>query len=153
MYRADLVRARQPFYALGRLHEDTEVVFELLKLADFGFVPQVLTFTREQDGSLSHSARAKLTQALDELINASTFGPYFLEPEELASCLRRHHNAYYRALARRRIKYFGRRDAEFWDYQRRGLATIGQEIDKSAMWRETLPGLIERLRPMPLSGD
>ena len=37
MYRADLVRGRDDFYPLGRLHEDTEIIYELLRGHDLGF--------------------------------------------------------------------------------------------------------------------
>jgi glycosyltransferase involved in cell wall biosynthesis len=46
LYRADLVRARDPFYNEANIHADTEICFELLKTCDFGFVHQVLTYTR-----------------------------------------------------------------------------------------------------------
>ncbi len=39
LYRADLVRARQPFYDLNRYHEDTEVAYEIFKNSDLGFAP------------------------------------------------------------------------------------------------------------------
>jgi glycosyltransferase involved in cell wall biosynthesis len=57
MFRADLVRGRAPFYVEGRLFEDAEVCFELLAGCDFGFVHQVLSFTRTENDSLWRGMR------------------------------------------------------------------------------------------------
>src|SRR5206468_158785 len=53
LYRADLVRGRDLFYNEAHMNADDEVCFELLKDCDFGFVHQVLTFTRVRPGSMS----------------------------------------------------------------------------------------------------
>ena len=46
LYRADLVRSREPFYSESSMHEDTELCHEVLADADLGFVHQVLSFSR-----------------------------------------------------------------------------------------------------------
>src|SRR5262249_14183861 len=46
LYRADLVRARDPFFTETNLHADAETCHALLRTCDFGFVHQLLTFTR-----------------------------------------------------------------------------------------------------------
>src|ERR1700746_4068566 len=53
LYRAGLVRGKDPFYNEANIHADTEVCFTLLKTCDFGFVHQILTFTRVRSESLS----------------------------------------------------------------------------------------------------
>ena len=57
MYRSDLVRARKEFYDASCPLEDADVCFELLKERDFGFVHQVLTFTRRQNESIHTQAQ------------------------------------------------------------------------------------------------
>ena len=52
LYRSDLVRRRATFYNEMNIHADTEVCIELLKMCDFGFVHQVLAFTRVREHSL-----------------------------------------------------------------------------------------------------
>ena len=70
LYRAELVRSHDPFYNEANIHADTEVCFILLKTWDFGFVHQILTFTRVRPASLStittdlHSYFASLLQLL-----------------------------------------------------------------------------------------
>src|SRR5262249_3812907 len=53
LYRADLVRSRTPFYNEENIHADTEAIIAALQTWDFGFLHQVLTFSRERPGSLS----------------------------------------------------------------------------------------------------
>lgn len=142
MYRADLVRERKPFYAEGRLHEDTEVVFELLRERDFGFVHQVLSFTRQQANSITGGWRDFLPYKLDGLILTKEYGASFLSPAEYDACMQRRFDSYYRALARRFLRYWGR-DREFWDHQRRGLASIGASLEWSRVLSHVGGGLIE----------
>ena len=80
LYRAALARPRKPFYEEGRLHEDTELVFELLRDHDFGFIPQVLSFTRQQPNSITAQNRDFLAQKLDGLILMKPYGSAFPRP-------------------------------------------------------------------------
>ena len=144
LYSADVVRARKPFYDLGRLHEDTEVVFEILNGRDFGFVHQVLTFTRVQEQSLSASIRDFLTQKLDQLVVAKRYGAAYLSHDENSECVEKKQAQYYRALARRWIKERrGKLEGEFWDYQRRGLATIGETVRPELIAQHLAPAIAE----------
>src|SRR6185503_19754286 len=68
LYRADIVRSRTPFYALGRYHEDTEAGYEILLGSDLGFVHEVLSFTRADNVSITAAARAFNSPDLDYLI-------------------------------------------------------------------------------------
>lgn len=144
MYRADLVRTRPDFFDLNRIHEDTEIVFELLKRGDFGFVHQVLSYSRRNEGSISDTIKDYLTQKLDQLIVVARYGPDFLEPDEFRACLARKQRAYYRALARRWLRDIGRQDDDFWQYQRDALALIDHAVEPSRIARELVPGVIDR---------
>src|SRR5207249_4976887 len=53
MYRAEVVRARRPFFPVGRYHDDTEAAYEVLLEHDLGFVHQILSFVRTDNVSIT----------------------------------------------------------------------------------------------------
>jgi glycosyltransferase involved in cell wall biosynthesis len=140
LYRASIVRERRPFFAEGRLHEDTEVCYQILKRWKLGFVHQILSFTRRDNDSIVSAAKAFDPDLLDKLIVIRTFGPEFLGPEELAACWRRQEKRYLRRMAE--AKLLGR-PPEYWEYQRQGLATIGYELSATKLLPHALPVLLD----------
>jgi len=131
LYRADVVRSRQPFFALGRYHEDTEAAFEILLERDLGFVHQVLSFSRADNVSITSSALDFNSRDLDYLMVLERFGPEVLSDEELARWRSFSHRGYFRFLGRALLRFQGRK---FWEYHRRGLATIGWKL----RWRSVV---------------
>lgn len=125
LYRADLVRARHPFYALGRYHEDTEAAYEILLESDFGFVHEILSFLRAGNASITASTQLFNSSDLDYLIILERYGAQLLTPMELARQRAFSHRGYKRFLGRALLRLKGRR---FWDYHRVGLATIGWRL-------------------------
>jgi len=148
LLRADIVRARDPFYTEGRFHEDTEAVYEILRDWDFCFVHQVLSFTRAQAESITGSTRSYDPHALDRLILVRMYGREVLNDEEYAACLDEALTRYYRRLAEAKLN---RRGEGYWDYHRRGLATIGEEIDRVRLVREAVPTLLDWARVNPMN--
>lgn len=140
LLRASIVRERRPFYDEGRLHEDTEVCYEILKDWNFGFVHQVLSFTRRGNESIVSAARDFDPDLLDKLIVIRRFGAEFLSPQELDACWRRQETRYLRRIAEAKI--LGR-PPEYWEYQRRGLATIGYELSAAKLLRQAVPVLLD----------
>jgi glycosyltransferase involved in cell wall biosynthesis len=123
LYRASTVRQRVPFYEEDRLHEDTELCFELLKSWDFGFVHQVLAFQRTANAGISSRAENFNPHLLDAYIVLKRFGPHFLTGEEY-----RRRSA---ELQTRYDRYLGeslllRRTPSLWTYHDAGLATVGE---------------------------
>lgn len=122
LYRADLVRCRDPFYTESNIHADTEVCFALLANSDFGFVHQVLTFTRARPGTLSSVSANLQTHFASTLRHLQTYGPDYLSTSELDSCLKRHLMAYYRFLGK---SLLFSHDAKFWDFHKTKLIEAG----------------------------
>src|SRR5256885_12949498 len=124
LYRADLVKARDPFYNEANIHADTEVCFALLKNCDFGFVHQILTFTRLRAGSentVSASRQSYFAGMLHILLQHGTF---YLSSMELKQYLDRLISKYYRFLGKSLLL---RRDKNFWDYHTNQLSQLGVE--------------------------
>ncbi len=130
MYRADLVRRRQPLYAVGRMHEDSELCFEVLRDADFGFVHQVLSFMRIDNESILGVSSAYDRLELDGYLLVRLFGPEYLTGPEYQATLSRRQRLYRQRLGEAAVLL---RDRKYWDYHRRGLATIGETLQPLAL--------------------
>jgi len=122
LYRSDLVRSHDPFYNEDNIHADTEVCFALLKACDFGFVNQVLTFTRVRPGSLNTASREMHTYWASMLQLIVVHAPEYLTREERDDLLARHLSEYYRFLGKSLM--LGR-EKKFWDYHKAELAEVG----------------------------
>jgi len=146
LYRADVVRARKPFYAEGRLHEDTEVIYEILTDRDFGFVHQVLSFSRRDEDSMTASVRRFLPDRLDRLILIKRFGALYLDSAEREACLASALDWYYDGLAKRWVRdRLGTRDERFWEYQRKGLASIGESVRPELLMRHVAAVVLRKV--------
>ncbi len=146
LYRSSFVRSHDPFYNESNIDADTEVCFTLLRECDFGFVHQVLSFTREREGSLSDQAgemHAYFGSMLHILI---TYGPDYLTSDELDRRLNSHLNDYYRFLGKSVL--LGR-DKQFWKYHKEKLIDAGVGFSSSRLMQgliKTLLGAIARPR-------
>jgi len=141
--RADLVRSREAFYNESYLNADTEACFSVLRNSDFGFVHQVLTFTRLH----SHSITASLAERLDTtrlglLHILRDYGRVYLNADEYDACLEKRINNYYRFLA---YNAFRRRGREFWEYHRRGLEKLGYPVNWARLARVTVATAMDHL--------
>jgi len=125
LYRANLLAKRDPFYSEDSFHEDTELCYETLVEADLGFVHQVLSFSRVGNTGELTTIETFSWIELGAYLALRKFGPEFLSPDELADRTHSVRANYYKMLGENVL--LGRERA-FWDYHRRGLATIGEEI-------------------------
>jgi glycosyltransferase involved in cell wall biosynthesis len=137
LYRSDLVRNNDPFFNEANIHADTEVCFSLLRRCDFGFVHQVLTFTRVREGSLTGMAmnlQAWLPGRLQILL---AYGSDFLDTRERNVLLASHLSEYYRSLGK--ILLLGQK--KIWDYHRTKLSTSSVGFSR----RRVLGGVLATL--------
>jgi len=147
MWRADVVRAQDPFFVEGRYFEDTENIFELLKTHDFGFVHQILSFTRTDNDSLWGGMRAYNGLLLSKRNQLKQFGPHYLNEREFAAAWAEQDGDYRRYLAE---QFLRGADEKFWEFHRKGLATVGDTIDRIQLARDVVRyaprQLVDRLR-------
>jgi glycosyltransferase involved in cell wall biosynthesis len=138
MIRADLVRERPKFYNEQNLHADSEVCFELLKKVDFGFVHQVLTYTRRHNESVTSTSRLINTHKASHLLHLVRYGRCYLSEEEYARRYKKVYTTYYRFLAQDFLLTLIRKDARarrgaFWRYHRKAIADLGLSLDKAKL--------------------
>lgn len=124
LYRSDLVRSRDPFYNERNIHADIEACVVLLKNCDFGFVHQILTFTRGRPEALSMMAVDMQMDFACRLYTLVTHGRDFLASDEFDACQDQLLKGYYNFLAVSVMR--GRRDKKFWDFHKAKLnETVG----------------------------
>lgn len=123
LVRSSLVREQSTFYNEDNLHADTEVCYSILQRHDWGFVHQVLTYTRQHADQNTTYAQRLNTYKASLLHNLVQYGPIFFDPAEYAEQLRRQLDDYYRFLAQALL---ARRNREFWNYHMHGLERAGQ---------------------------
>jgi glycosyltransferase involved in cell wall biosynthesis len=131
MYSSDVVRARAPrFYPEDRFYFDTDTVFQILADHDFGFVHQVLTFTRYQPDSITFNIRDFASRNIDRLLSLYHYGSIYLTPDEHARAMAHAWRVYYEKLGRQwLLDRVGVKTPKFWDFHKARLASIGMRID------------------------
>jgi glycosyltransferase involved in cell wall biosynthesis len=142
LIRSDEVRKRPAFYNEENRHCDIEVCFDLLKYRDFGFVHQVLTFTRDHaDAETSFSVRFG-TDYLGTLESLSKYGRTYLSEEEYQESLGRRLSDYYAFLG---SKVWHNREKEFWVFHRRALGRLGYSLSLSKVAKAVISDLCDLL--------
>lgn len=131
LYRSDLVRASESFYDETNTHCDSEVCLKILSNWDFGFVHQVLTYTRVREGSETAFSVRYNTYAPNRIAGLLKFGPSVLSQDELERCLVGHLITYYRYLA---VSVFAFREKDFWRFHREKVKSLGCPLSLSRLF-------------------
>jgi glycosyltransferase involved in cell wall biosynthesis len=125
MVRSDIVRRARPFYNKQSINADTEAGFAVLTQSDFGFVHQVLTFTRLHEQSVT-SRNTLLDPFLPgHLVIVLKYGPVFLTATEFAAKRRVYMREYYSCLARRALRV---NQSEYWKFHKESLKRLGISV-------------------------
>jgi glycosyltransferase involved in cell wall biosynthesis len=147
MYRSSLVRQQNPFYNESLSYADLEKCMEILAHQDFGFVYQVLSFSRVDDESITGSIERFAPYALDRYILTQRYASVFAEPSEASFLRRKSRRVYYRVLARAAIQL---QEPAYWRYHRVGLKVLKETIDwpylvlqvgLTSLWLALNPGM------------
>jgi len=132
LIRSDLVRALKAFDEYSNLHADTEACYELLQHSDFGFVHQILTYTRtDNDSTLAYCDRINTLKAAT-LLHVIRHGPVYLTEAQLASCVELRMKDYYRFLAQSVLQSRG---TEFWVYHKTALEQMGHPLNRVKLFK------------------
>jgi glycosyltransferase involved in cell wall biosynthesis len=127
LYRADMTRAIDPYYAGISPSADMDAFFRDLQNNDYGCVHQILSFERTHEEAIT-SVLAKFNSLLvDRLAFLMRYGPIYLSRQEYEERMTILLNEYYKYLAERKIHFVG---GQFWDYQKRRFEELGYQIDK-----------------------
>jgi glycosyltransferase involved in cell wall biosynthesis len=133
LYRADLMRRTPTFYPFAdpAPHADVSGVYQALQDSDFGFVHQILTYTRVHAETQTSASFKFGRQHLALLGDVKHFGPYYLTPAELEQQLEVFMDRYYAWLVAALLE--NSFDKEFMETQRAGMRAIGFELSTTRM--------------------
>ena len=127
LLRSEEVRQRPEFYDPENLHADTEICLDILRSSDFGFVHQILTFTRRHNESATMFSRRVNTNIAGATACLVKHGRYYLTPEEYERRFQDIMGDYYRWLAK---SLFRENSREIWQYHRAQLSKLGYPISR-----------------------
>ncbi len=130
LFRSDCVRSLDPFYEESNPHGDYQTCLALLERCDFGFVHQVLTYTRERPESATSFSRRYNTHLLEDLTSLLRYGPVFLNSGELVRQLKQWRRDYYFFLAESAICL---REQGFWQYHSTRLRELGHPLSSARL--------------------
>lgn len=146
LIRSDLIWDRQPFYNDRYLQvPDQEVCYYLLQNADFGFLHEVLTFSRLHVKSITSSLIPLNRLILEGLMLLVEYGQIYLGKDEYRQVLYQRMEKYYRFLA---TSVFERKNKDFWKFHRKGLKSLDIQLNKIKLANAALRELVRRLLVM-----
>lgn len=136
LYRARYVRQRPEFFDEADFHADVAACYEILQDSDFGFVHQVLTFTRTHPGEQSSFAVTLRTYVAGRFRHLVKFGSGCFSSREYEDRVRDALAEYYRFLAKGLTTPQG---LEMLRYHRSALERIGYRFDGRRLMTAILP--------------
>ncbi len=130
MMRADIVRARRPFYYETSPCPDVDLWFEVLRDRDFGFAPQVLTYTRRENESVMSRLKNYDILMVSKMICGEKYGAQYLTSTEYATRRGQLLGEYYRTMAER---WWRRAPGHYWEFQRRAHDYAGLAFSRARL--------------------
>ena len=146
LFRADCVRERREFYADTpeiRVGQDCQSCLDVLQNGDFGFVHQVLSFSREHEGSLTAMVLKLGTEYPEMLHLLKRYGPVFLTESEYRQCWKDAAAEYLQFLGR---SVFLSRVPDFWSYHKEQLKRLGISFNRVTLAASALRGLVSTVK-------
>ena len=139
LYRSEIVREAQAFFDESTMFDDTDACYRILEHWKFGFIHQVLSFTRVDNDSIMSRVKDFQYWHLDRLLQLHKFGGMYLQEKEYRKAYLKAKDDYYRFLADRWLKGSG---SDFWRYHEDGLRTGGLNLERGTLANYVIAGLM-----------
>jgi glycosyltransferase involved in cell wall biosynthesis len=130
LVRSDLVRKNLPLLDEQNPHREVAACFNVLRESDYGYVHQVLSFSRPRTGSAERFAKDFRTCAVGSVAICLKYGPAFLSHAEYQQRWKEVRWNYHRILASNLLR---RRPAQFWKFHAATLAVFGGKINRQLL--------------------
>lgn len=135
LIRSDLIRVRDKFYSETHAAADTEACLELLQENDYGFVHQVLSFSRLHHQSITGKNRELHTDRANLFYLFKKYGLFYFSKEEYEKGMNRRIRDYYRFLGGHITRL---NDRKFWKFHRAGIENVGYSFS----WSRVVAGAV-----------
>jgi glycosyltransferase involved in cell wall biosynthesis len=143
LMRSELVRSRNPFYEERHApFEDSHVCFDLLRTWNFGFVHQVLTYSRRDNESQLTRLRPFRFELFSRLAKIIAHGKYYLLEDEYPGYLKDAEREYFYFLGNSALQGKPR---EFWEFHKERLASINYSLNSAFMTKWILLVLLDHI--------
>ena len=130
LMRSEVVRSRNPFYQeIYAPFEDGHACFDILRTYNFGFVHQVLTYSRRDNESILSKIRPFGLELLLHFTMLVAHGRDYLSDEEYRNCFELAEREYFRFLSRCACARHPW-SKDFWDFHRNGLASVNYTLNR-----------------------
>jgi glycosyltransferase involved in cell wall biosynthesis len=145
LLRSDLIRSRQPFYDERYApFEDGHACFDLLKTWNFGFVHQILTYSRRDNNSIISKVRSFGLELFLHFSLLVAHGRDYLSDEEYHRCLRQAEREYFSYLSKCACAVHAE-SPDFWQFHRKGLASVNYSLDWKLLGKWIPRALLEKI--------
>src|SRR5882672_7308544 len=118
------------FYAEANIHADSTVCSRILLASDFGFVHQLLTFTRIQGESNTTFSERMNSIQLSFLTELIQYGPACLDKKEYEARLKARLREYYQVLAEGLLQMRGK---SYFEFHKNWLRNLGIPLSWSRL--------------------
>lgn len=146
LIHADEVRKRPEFFNEANPHCDMEACLDILRSRDFGFVHQMLTFSRSHSESETDRDSRFGTSQVARLEHLTKYGREYLSEKEYGERLRKRWEDYYTFLGSR---LFRKNERGFWKYHWNAMARLGFSLSTARLAKAALIRVISMaLNPM-----
>jgi len=150
LIRSSEIRKRPTFYNEANPHCDIEACLDILRDHDFGFVHQVLTFTREHVAAESTFSSRFGTSYLGTLEHLTKFGRTYLGDQECERRVSQCWERYYEFLGAKML--YNNTDKGFWDFHRNALGRLGYSLSVGKIAKAVVVELLDlALNPLNTS--
>jgi glycosyltransferase involved in cell wall biosynthesis len=145
LYRlADLTRKMPNVFAWDYFG-DTDLCFDLLRSRSFGFVHQVLTYTRMDNHSVWTEVQPFNAVLLALVLFLHQYGNHYLDPDDFASLWKQKWRQYRLFMGKSLLR---RRGKAFWEFHHKALASVGLTIGAGEVrWNAALAVIDLLLNP------
>jgi glycosyltransferase involved in cell wall biosynthesis len=143
LMRSEFVRSRNPFYEERHApFEDTHACLDALRTWNFGFVHQVLTYSRRDNESILGRIRPLQFTLFIRLAEIIAHARDYLSEDEYRGCLQGAEHRYFFFLG---VSALQGKGPEFWKFHRERLASLNYSVNFAFMAKWILIVLFDHI--------